>query len=738
MPGSAVRALFCFRNAGWCLFLAGVVLGAAGRAHAREKLVPANFQKHRDALGFEWDVQQHGTIGDGSNDCFDGAVALSVNGTNFQPQTSQMTSSGIEYVLERKNLNGFDVTRRILLDTKRSVVRYIESFHNPQSAPRQLQAQLSTTLGSSCAQTITTSGQVFSGALGKKDVGLLTISNTQRPCVLFLLGDHRSGHQPAVNIRSQRHYQFNYTINVKPGKTATLVHLMAQRRGVTPASVAQIVKPLYRRRLIQPEIPRALRRTVVNFSVGGWASLQPGAPLQPLLALLENLGVERGEQDVLVTGEETRLRGRLMSEPWTVKTRHGTVEVAPDAVGMLCGGAGEGRPMRTFLRNGEILLGPVESHGLRFSTSDGVMVRLEPASVHMFVRAKQGDGKGVAPEHAVAYLETHEGERLALAGQEDLRIPAALPWGTAEFPLQAIECLTYVRNGQPGYRVALTDGSRLRVLLRGEALTVRTLRFGPIQLYPQAIARVVCIKRPKPKTPAKTKGTTTHGDDGIPEAMAKKLATKVTLRFDDTSVPEALKLFAEQVRVPTRLAKVEQEAPEIGEIRLTLQIKDMLARKALAWIKELSGLDYHIGPSGIVFGREDASDPEPEAETEDPAKIRAPHFRLVGDSRLVGRFAEGELSFIAMNGPVTIQPEQLRRLERRDGEDVERWPFAVSLNDGGRLKGRLPHRVIQVKALDGIYRIPLQHVQGFVNPEARSAASEPPSDRAPDGPPADW
>jgi hypothetical protein len=396
--------------------------------------------------------------------------------------------------------------------------------------------------------------------------------------------------------------------------------------------------------------------------------------------------------------------------------------------------------MRTFLRNGEILLGPVAANALQLRTNDGVTVRLQPSSVHVLVRPKHGDGKGVAPEKAVAYLETHDGERLALAPQEGLCIPAALPWGTAELPLDRIQCLTYVRNGQPGYRVALANGSRLRVLLRGDALTMRTLRFGPLSVYPQAIARVVAVKRPKRKASSETDQPAGETDADLPAAMAKTLETKVTLQYDDTPMAEALAQFQKQAGVPTRLAETPSGEAATDRIRLTLEVKDMVARKALAWIKELSGLDYVADENQIVFRSGDASPSEAAGDEAEGTgtEIRAPHFRRAGDNRLVGSFAQEKLTLITMNGPMTIQAPQLKGLARRQADDAKRWPFAVSLKDGSSLKGRMTNPVIVARALDAVYRIPLQHVEAFVNPEPRPAPLAAEGPAADGGPPADW
>jgi len=62
-----------------------------------------------------WDIDAHGRVNDGQNDCFDGGLALLVNGAQFHGQNNQMTADGSEFVLSSP-IGNVVVTRRILLD----------------------------------------------------------------------------------------------------------------------------------------------------------------------------------------------------------------------------------------------------------------------------------------------------------------------------------------------------------------------------------------------------------------------------------------------------------------------------------------------------------------------------------------------------------------------------------------------------------------------------------------------
>ena len=382
-------------------------------------------------MGFRWDIQQNGSVNDGSNDCFDTGLVLLVNGSQFSAQKPMMTADGGEYVLSR-SMAGCRVTRRVLVDLARAAVRYVEVFENTGSNPVKLKVTVRSTLGGSCRQVVTDGGSPFSGGLGKKDGGVLTVSSSNRPCVLFLVAEPRSKTKPQVKVQSRRTLTFTYDVTVKPRKTVSLVHLVAQRRGATSANVADLVKPFYhRRRLVKPEVPRHLRRTVVNFPLGSGGEMPGAGPaLKPVLDLAERLGVERGAADILVVGEEGQLRGKMTGRALSVETVHGKTTLGLGEVALIVGGAGLGRQERVYLRSGEILVGPVEAEGLTLGSESGLEVELAPSRIDMLFTAKD-PLDGTPPPEAVAFVETRLGERLALVGPHRSRTLRARSAGDA-------------------------------------------------------------------------------------------------------------------------------------------------------------------------------------------------------------------------------------------------------------------------------------------------------------------
>ena len=117
------------RSPGWHPAFAALLIGAlfAGPGLAREKLVPVNQaqMKRTDQLGFKWDPTPQGELRDCSNDCFDGAMTLKVNGGSFAPRKQpHATAAQDEFVLEGQ-VGEISVVRRLRIDMATGAKRRI-------------------------------------------------------------------------------------------------------------------------------------------------------------------------------------------------------------------------------------------------------------------------------------------------------------------------------------------------------------------------------------------------------------------------------------------------------------------------------------------------------------------------------------------------------------------------------------------------------------------------------------
>ena len=119
-------------------------------------LVPANIMPKTDSQGYQWNLDRYGRISSGTNGCLSDSMYLHVNGSSFSsPQQSMMTADGSEYVLTRQ-VSNLMVTRRIKVDVKAAVIRYVEIVQNPTAAPVTANISYRATMGNSQYQALAT------------------------------------------------------------------------------------------------------------------------------------------------------------------------------------------------------------------------------------------------------------------------------------------------------------------------------------------------------------------------------------------------------------------------------------------------------------------------------------------------------------------------------------------------------------------------------------------------------
>jgi hypothetical protein len=468
-----------------------VAFGALARSGGPPALVPANFTWKTDALGFRWDLNQSGQINDGLNDCFDGAMRLTVNGQQFNSMRPQMTADGSEYVLSA-NVAGLQVTRRIKVDLTAAAVRYVEVLRNNGGAPVTATLAVTSNLGNSCQATVTSSGSRNVRLLGPKDSGLVGVQSPgqPRPSVVWGLAGPASRVKPSVNIRNNYTYVFTYSLSVPAGKTVAVVHTVAQRRFATVPD-AKTLAPLYKTfnsRAWTKDLPRDIRQSIVNL---GRAVM--GAGLMPDLAkMLDGLGLVRGGADVLAFGPETRLAGTAACDSLTVRTRHGRATVPFEDVAAVTGKLRGGRA-RVYTRDGRIYAGELEAADLRFTMNSGPALRLTVERLDVLLtRADPADGR--PREGACAAVDTFDGNRLTVvpprAGGVAPALTLVTPWGRRRVPLDEVRWIRPAEGGTPGHVAALKDGSRFFGFLAGEGVTLETVEFGPQRFQPGEIRAV--------------------------------------------------------------------------------------------------------------------------------------------------------------------------------------------------------------------------------------------------------
>jgi hypothetical protein len=466
--------------------VAAAALCAPAFGGSPKSLIAAAWSQHTDSQGFLWDVQQGGYINHGTNYCFSNCMVLQVDGDGFSGQSNMMTADGSEYVLQQ-NMNGIDVTRRVKIDAASAGCRWIDSFTNTGGAAAAVTVSYQTAFNNHAQAVVSDTGRVNAMTLAKDEGGLIFVAppNQNRPSALLTFASPRSKIKPALQVQNNSQVQANYALSIEPGKTVSLCTVVGQRTIVAPPASAKdaaaLFKGFYSRNMTR-DVPRAINQTVVNWRGGGF---DPGE--RPVLWTLPiDLDLEPGPGDILAIGDDTRLTGTATCETLSIATRYGDKQIDFADVAALAGPRFRGRDTQVYLRDGQLLTGPITASGLRFALTSGPRMDLDFAMVDRLVTREPAVADVAEPVYA-ALIETFDGDRLALNADTELTLTVVTPWGARTLSLGDIRWIRNVTDERAGYEAALSDGSRFLCFLDGTTFKVNTLAFGQQELHTSQI-----------------------------------------------------------------------------------------------------------------------------------------------------------------------------------------------------------------------------------------------------------
>ena len=456
--------------------------------------VPARYTKVTDGLGFVWDVNSSGGITRGSN-CFMNSFLPVIDGDSISFQTQTMSADGLEYFYTA-NLDGLRFTRRIRVDAKGSYCRFIETLSNTSGAPRNFTFAIRARLSGRIQANGSDSGdRPF--PFEEKDPGIIvggsvaktSSSSSPQPSFVWMLAGRGAKMRPTAQIEQSTYITATYPVTLAPGASVSLVHAAAQRTlgtKLTAKERAELFAPMTSARLLA-DLPVKERKDFANFAPAqsDGDDTAPGA-LTALQALLEASDIARDKADTVLLDAAAKVSGTVSGGALAIETEFGKADVPFADIAGIAGGGGVQRPVRVFLRDGEILAGAVSGEKFAMTTDSGLHFEIDLAQIQLLALRK-GGGDGRPPENAAALLTTQRGDCLAVAQQAATELHAATPWGMLRVPLSEIVSLEYLRDPFPGHRLTLADRSRLPVMLRGDEWQVATTRFGKVKIAPQSV-----------------------------------------------------------------------------------------------------------------------------------------------------------------------------------------------------------------------------------------------------------
>lgn len=672
------------------LVACGVTVLPLAEAVAEDRLVPARFETVTDPRDFSWDINPYGAIQTGTDNVFNGAQVLRVNGRIFSPNARQMTADGRALVLSG-SVGDLAVTRRIRVMPELSSCLYLEVVENQGSEATEVTVSLLTQLRRPCQSAVTDDGAALGEQLADGQAGFALLPEGSGVTPVFIMAG-RVGPRPSV--RNSRNYQFTTayeSVMVPPGGRMAVVHAVAQRRDLSAGSVRSEIGPVLGMMLTGHAIDRDIRRVVTNLGGTeirtGERSGRPRDDLRALRLVAAEAGMSRDTASHLLIGGNGLFSGEVSGESVSITVDDQMLEFPFAEVAAIAGGAGAERPHRLYLRNGNVLVGTVTAAGLSMATNQGWDLEPNVAEFEVLVLPQDAASDGVRGEAVVADLETHDGMRLALT-KDDLAFELATPWGPASVPLSLIASYEYRADPRPGYEIELTDGTRLPVLPLGAELSVTSELLGERTIVQHTLRQYGTI-------PVSDAGPSWRGTATPP--LDAELATSFSHQTDAMPLRELLALISEQSGIAISLGDGLDAV--IGEQKVALTVSEYPVRDLLTDIARTFAIDVAVSDAAVALVN------RPEDQQTAP---------LATLSLSSGHIAHGDLAVAALDlandaGAISVAKERIAELTR----DAETGRLVVTTIDDEQIVGMPIAQALNLTTAIGPLTIPMQRVMSW-------------------------
>ncbi len=470
----------------WLVLFTAAVLAATAAAHAARGGPPGQWRFMRggggggtlpvngsDGHGNSWVVFQPWNLQGQSNlPVYNQAATLTVNGQQPTVNGNGNGSARIddktgELVLEGMTVGPVAVTRRVLLDTDDGGLRVADTFRNATAAEQGLAVQVSSTINfgiqqcqlvpdpKNAARNLAWVAQVPVGA-GKAAVDVYAGPGAKICPTL--------DGQPGNNVSTA-----TVQLTVPPNGQVTLVHYHLVMP-TTDAGVAWVAG--MRANKLLADLPKDVRRSVVNFRVGG--------------GLLGDQEVLRGDLlDVVELRNGDRLNGNLTEADYKLDTFYGTIDLPVDrVVGIV--NAGAYRPRQLLVTaDGQIFGGHLQQPTVGLELTSGQRVNVPLAQIgRVGYRHRPGEGDDADdPDRAAAalrppYVLLATGDRVGVT-LPPAPVPVMTRYGPLSLPQADLANIAFANDDTGVHTITLTDGSHFGGLVTAPEFTATLTTGGP-------------------------------------------------------------------------------------------------------------------------------------------------------------------------------------------------------------------------------------------------------------------
>lgn len=399
----------------------------------------ASGQTVTDKLGFIWDLSPSGSVEDGSDDAFDGAVLLVMDSGQFNGSGGSSNKDGL-IVFGPEQIGGVTVTREVLMVADPPGLVYADSYRNNGNDTIQFSPSIHSDFGEAAVPQTKNSAE---GGMTR----LIYTHDPGRPTIVFLFGGEKTNFLPTLAGNGDT-YTFQFPqVELHAGETKSIGYFVGQR---TP----QAGRVLYRETDAFERSMAGIHklRNYLFLNIPGFGIYQTG-----------DLGLkDQGSMDFIATRKKDEVYGKLLTREFSLDTDLGKRKYqAEEIVNAIRVDSGR---FKVAANDGSVLEGQFEPDAIKFELSDGGQGEIETQQVTWLVPKLVG--KFNKKEARLGKWFDFSSPIFVFASQDRLTgVPVSKTLnvhteiGTLEVPVDLIRAIKLpTGNGDQQARFTTTDG----------------------------------------------------------------------------------------------------------------------------------------------------------------------------------------------------------------------------------------------------------------------------------------
>ena len=405
-----------------------------------------------DNNGNQWRIYQGGWLQQSGNmPLYSQGAMLTINGNqpNMNQNLARLDAETGEVVFENLQVQGYAVTRRVLVDKELGLVRYIDLVKNNTGQDQTVGLQYSSNFNYGVQN-----GQNVPDPKRKgQDVGWVGQTHANGMAVIEVFAGKGSKLAPTINGQANNNVTIStLQVPIKQGKEAAVLHFHGTAASLDAG--VQAVNNIKEKDLLKA-IPREIRKLLANV-----------ATAQSFVTEVEVLRGDLLDVVELKTGDQ--FKGTLKEGAFALDTFYGPVELPVDkVVGLM--NTGKFRPRQLVITaDGQIFGGTLKKQTVDLQLSSGQVTQIPLQQVaRVGYRRREGEPEEWTFDKPIVLMRS--GERVGVrmpAGP----IEAVTRYGRIPLKPETVAAVLLQAEEHGVHEFHLTDGSKFAGLLGADQL----------------------------------------------------------------------------------------------------------------------------------------------------------------------------------------------------------------------------------------------------------------------------